>query len=223
MSAEGRIVSVRAGRVHERPRPAWDRHADEPWVTAYGKSEVAGPVHVGTLGLEGDEQAEMDVHGGPQMAVLAYANAHYAHWRQVPGLGAMGPGGFAENLTVETFDESVVCIGDVYEAGGVRLQVSSPRGPCASISRWWNEPSMVKRSTESARIGWYHRVLHEGVLAAGDFYRLVERSCPDWTVERVFRQRVGPVRDAAALRELTTLAELSPEWQGHFLRLLEKQ
>jgi MOSC domain-containing protein YiiM len=220
--SEGLIVSVRAGRVRERPRPAWDHHAGSPWRTAYGKDEIAGPARIGRLGLEGDEQAETDVHGGPQMAVLAYANAHYAHWRQVPGLEAMAPGGFAENLTVEGPDEHTVCIGDVYEAGAVRLQVASPRGPCASISRWWNEPSMVKRATESARVGWYHRVLREGTLAAGDAYRLVERPCPDWTVARVFHARVGPKRDAAEMRALARLPELSPEWQGHFARLLEK-
>jgi MOSC domain-containing protein YiiM len=222
LSAEALIVSVRAGRVRERRRPDWDHHAGSPWHTAYGKDEIAGPVRVGPLGLEGDEQAETDVHGGPQMAVLAYANAHYAAWRAVPGLERMGPGGFAENLTVQGLDERTVCIGDVYEAGGVRLQVASPRGPCASISRWWGEPSMVKRATESARIGWYHRVLREGTLAAGDAYWLVERPCPQWTVERVFRLRVGPGRDAAAMRALVELPELSPEWQGHFTRLLEK-
>lgn len=223
MSSDGRIVSVRAGRVTERPRPAWDRHPDRPWVTAYGKDELQGAARVGRLGIEGDEQAETDVHGGPQMAVLAYANAHYAEWRQVPGLEAMGPGGFAENLTVDGFDESVVCIGDVYEAGGVTLQVASPRGPCSSISRWWNEPTMVKRATEHVRIGWYHRVLREGTLAAGDPYRLVERPCPNWTVARVFRARVGPDRDLAAVRSLTTLPELSPEWRGHLAKLLVRE
>jgi MOSC domain-containing protein YiiM len=218
--SDGRIVSVRTGRVREHPRPAWDRHADRPWRTAFGKDERSGPVRVGPLGLEGDEQADTTVHGGPQMAVLAYALAHYAHWRERPGLAAMGPGGFAENVTIEGCDESTACIGDVVEAGGVTLQVSSPRGPCASISRWWNEPEMVKHATASARVGWYHRVLREGALAAGDAWRVVERPCPDWPVARVFRLRVGLEHDPGALRALSTLPELSPEWHGHFARLL---
>lgn len=221
--SEARIVSVRAGRVRMHPAPAWDHGDGTTWRSAYGKDELAGPVFVGALGLDGDEQAHLDVHGGPQMAVLAYAYAHYDAWRQLPGLERMGPGGFAENLTLDgTFDERSACIGDVIEAGGCVFEISSPRGPCAAISRWWNDPSMVKRATETARIGWYHRVRLEGLIEAGDTYRLVERPQPDWTIERVFRARVGPARDAGELRALTTLPGLSPEWHGHFARLLAK-
>ena len=221
--SEGRIVSVRVGRVREFPAPEWDRGRAETWRSAYGKDEVTGPVHAGTLGLAGDEQAHRDVHGGPQMAVLAYAHAHYAYWRARPGLERMGPGGFAENLTVDgPFDERSLCIGDVIEAGGAILEVSSPRGPCMAIARWWNEPLMVKLATESVRIGWYHRVRQAGPIASGDAYRLRERPQPEWTVARVFAQRVGPDRDPATLRALTTLPGLSPEWHGHFAKLLAK-
>jgi MOSC domain-containing protein YiiM len=216
----GPIVSVRVGRVRELSRPAWDHHEERFWRSAFGKDEVAGPVRVTALGLEGDEQADTAVHGGPQQAVLAYAAAHYPHWREVPGLEAMGPGGFAENLTVGTFDESGVCVGDVFEAGGVTLQVSQPRGPCSGISRWWNEPRMVKLATESVRVGWYHRVLREGTLEAGDTYRLLERPHPGLSVARVFRLRTGLDRDPGAVRGLAACPELSPEWQGHFRRLL---
>jgi MOSC domain-containing protein YiiM len=214
-----RIVSVRAGRVRELSRPAWDHHAERTWHSAFGKDEVEGAVRVRRLGLEGDEQADTAAHGGPEMAVLAYAAAHYPHWRAIPGLEAMGPGGFAENLTVDGLDESGVCIGDVYEAGETTLQVASPRGPCANISRWWNEPHMVKLATESARIGWYLRVRREGALERGDMMRLVERPQPELNVARVFRLRVGLEHDAAAVRGLVTCAELSPGWRAHFAEL----
>jgi MOSC domain-containing protein YiiM len=216
----GTIVSVRVGRVRELSRPAWDHHPERTWHSAFGKDETPGPVRAGRLGLEGDQQADTAVHGGAQMAVLAYPTAHYERWREVPGLEAMGPGGFAENLTVDGLDERSVCIGDVYEAGETRLQVSSPRGPCANISRWWNMPQMVKLATESARIGWYHRVLREGRIARGDAITLLERPQPDLTVERVFRLRAGLEHDPATLRRLLSCPELSPEWQGRFAHLL---
>lgn len=218
----GSIVSVRTGRVRELRRPGWDHRPGEIWRSAFGKEEVAGPVRVTALGLEGDEQADTAVHGGPQQAVLAYAAAHYPHWREVPGLEAMGPGGFAENLTIETFDERGVCVGDMFEAGGVTLQVSQPRGPCASISRWWNEPRMVKLATESVRIGWYHRVLREGALERGDTYRLLERPNPGLSVARVFRLRAGLDRDPDAVRALVDCPELSPGWRRHFTELAAK-
>jgi len=218
----GAIVSVRVGRVRELPRPAWDHRPGRTWRSAYGKDEVAGPVRVTALGLEGDEQADTAVHGGPQQAVLAYAAAHYPKWREVPGLEAMGPGGFAENLTVEAFDEHGVCVGDVFESGSVTLQVSQPRGPCASIARWWNEPRMVALATESVRIGWYHRVLGEGVLARGDAFRLLERPNPGLSVARVFRLRAGIERDVAAAAAIAECPELSPEWRRHLAGVAAK-
>lgn len=209
----GRIVSVRVGRVREWPRPEWDHAEVRTWRTGYVKDEVAGPVRAGELGLAGDEQFDRRVHGGPHMAVLAYANEHYATWRLEPGLGAMGPGGFGENLTTEGFDETTVCIGDRFEAGTVAFEVSQPRGPCANISRHWNAPTLLARATETARIGWYLRVTREGELAAGDPMRRVASPFPRFTVEAVFRARIDLATDPALVRALSECPALSPDWR----------
>jgi len=74
----GAVVSVRVGKITAYERPAWDHVKSRPYTTAFRKAEVTGPVHVGPLGLEGDEQADKKFHGGPEMAVLMYADAHYA-------------------------------------------------------------------------------------------------------------------------------------------------
>ena len=211
---EARIVSVRTGRVREWPRPEWDHGERRTWRTAYVKDEVPGPVHAGALGLEGDEQAHRDVHGGVQMAVLAYAVAHYAKWCEDPALAGMGVGAFGENLALEGPDESDVCIGDVWETGAVRFAVSQPRGPCAAISRRWNVPDLMQRATESVRVGWYLRIEREGPVARGEVLRRVARPFPEWTIRRVFRLRIGAEHDPAAALALAACAALSPEWRA---------
>lgn len=210
------VVSVRVGPVREYPRPEWDHAPTRVWRSAYRKLEVEGPVRAGARGLAGDEQAHLDVHGGPHMAVLAYAAAHYPRWREEPGLAAMGPGGFAENLTVDGLDESAVCIGDRYATGDVVFEVSQPRGPCAAIARMWDRPDLVARVTEAARTGWYLRVLAEGEIARGATLVRVARPHPGWTVERVFRLHHDRDADAGALREVAALEALSPEWRKRF-------
>src|SRR5689334_5646916 len=75
------VVSVRAGRVAAHDRPDWDRVRTHDWRTAFWKEELHGPARIGTLGVEGDEQADQRHHGGPHMALLMYAEAHYEHWR----------------------------------------------------------------------------------------------------------------------------------------------
>jgi MOSC domain-containing protein YiiM len=219
--SEALILSVRTGRVREWPRPAWDANPERTWRTAYVKDEVAGPVRVTALGLEGDEQANRDVHGGPQMAVLAYADAHYALWRANPALAAMGAGAFGENLALTGPDESDVCIGDVWETGAVRFEVSQPRGPCAAISRHWNVPDLMQQATATTRIGWYLRVAREGTIARGESLRLTARPHPEWTVARVFRLRVDKQRDPAERRALAACEALSPEWRRHMTNLAD--
>ncbi len=221
--SQGLVLSVRTGQVREYPRPDWDHSAQRTWRSAYHKEEVLGPVRAGTLGLEGDEQAHRDVHGGPHMAVLAYAAAHYARWRAETGLERMGPGGFAENLTLDGLDEGVVCIGDVYEAGDVAFEVSQPRGPCQAIARVWDRPDLVQRVTETARTGWYLRVTREGTLARGVTLTRVARPHPDWTVERVFRLHVAKDAHADTLRAAAACAALSPQWRERFAARVDAQ
>jgi MOSC domain-containing protein YiiM len=221
MSTQARlatVVSVRTGRITRHDRPQWDERRTE-WQTAYWKEEVAGPVRIGTLGLDGDQQADKVHHGGPEMAVLMYADAHYAHWRTVVGLEAMGPGGFGENLTVQGTDETQVCVGDVLDVGSARLQVSSPRGPCMDIARRWNQAGLLQQVVARRTTGWYLRVLRAGTVTNGDVVTLVERPHAGWTIDRILALRYVSPRDHAAMAEAAKLAAFALEWRENFARL----
>lgn len=216
MSETARIVSVRAGRVREHVRPDWDHHAERTWRTAYVKDELAGAATVSALGIDGDEVASKEHHGGVDMAVLAYAVSHYAAWRIETGLSAMGPGALGENLALEGPGERDVCIGDRWESDHVAFEVSQPRAPCAAISRIWDRERLLAEVTASGRTGWYLRVTRPGTLRAGETLRRVARPHPEWTVERVFRARVETPHDLGAARALAQLPALSPPWRGLF-------
>lgn len=215
---QGTIVSLRIGRIAELPRPEWDHATERTWHTAYGKHEVPGAVRVGFLGLEGDEHGSPDVHGGPEQVLLAYGAAHYADWRKVAGLESMEQGAFAENVTVDGLDEWGVCIGDEYAIGEVRVQVSQPRGPCASIARFWNMPELLKQVVQNGRTGWYHRVLREGEISRGMTMALVARPHAEWTIARLNDLVSGRDDDRDARRALAACAELGPEWREKFAR-----
>jgi MOSC domain-containing protein YiiM len=203
------VVSVQVGR------PRWMQPTDDggPWDTrwfsGFVKEPVHGPVMLRRENLDGDGQADLRVHGGPDMAVLVYAAGHYPRWREELGLPGIGPGGFGENLTVEGQDERSVCIGDVYDVGEARVQVSQPRGPCKKISWRWRRADLLRRVEETGRHGWYVRVLREGTIEAGQRLVLVERPHPEWTVRRaadVYRRRKQDREAAAALAACEALA-----------------
>jgi len=219
----GTVVSVRTGKITSYERPAWDHVKSRPYATAFRKAEVGGPVQVGPLGLAGDEQADKKHHGGPHMAVLMYAESHYPGWRMLEGLEDMGPGGFGENLTVTGADEITTCVGDVLQVGGTRLQVSSPRGPCADISRRWDREWLLKQVVERRQTGWYLRVLEPGEVSAGDEVRLLERPHDGWTIDRILRLRYLTLRDWPGMREASELVSLGPDWRELFADLAAKE
>jgi MOSC domain-containing protein YiiM len=143
--------------------------------TGIYKQPVAAPVFVQRLAIEGDGQADLSVHGGPWQAVYSYPFEHYAHWEGVVGEGSYAPGMFGENLTTLGMLEDRVCIGDIWRVGGAVLQVTMPRVPCFKFGHKIGRPGILKEFLHSGRSGFYHRVLAEGMVAAGDSIESLER------------------------------------------------
>lgn len=103
------------------------------WVTATYKYQIEGPVLVEAMGLNGDEVADQKNHGGPDKAVLAYAAAHYSHWRQETQNSDWTGGAMGENLTIAGLAESTVCVGDTWQIGPtVVVQYPNPGNPAGS-------------------------------------------------------------------------------------------
>ena len=109
-------------------------------LTAIHKTAVRGPVAVQPLGLQGDEQADLSVHGGLEKAVYAYPAEHYAFWRQarlhagVAGIDdALPHGSMGENLTLSGLLETDVWVGDVLRFPHCVLRVEQPREPCFQV------------------------------------------------------------------------------------------
>lgn len=156
------VLSVNVSRIVEVERNG------KRYRTGIFKRPVAGAVHVTRLGLEGDEQADRRVHGGPEMAVYCYSIENHEFWRRELRRDDLGPGTFGENLTVRGMTDDVVRVGDRFRIGRVELEVTKPRGPCATLAMAMNDASIVRRFLASCRCGFYCRVLAEGQVRAGD-------------------------------------------------------
>ncbi len=149
-------------------------------LSGIGKRAVPGPVKVHRMGLDGDEQADLSVHGGLDKAVYAYPGEHYAYWesqRQAHGVSLFGeplPPGFAgENLTLQDLLEHQVWVGDELHFGAVVLRVTEPRQPCFKFAAVMGYEGASRDMLPSARCGFYLSVLQPGVVCAGDSGTLV--------------------------------------------------
>src|SRR5208282_3959978 len=136
-------------------------------VTGIFKRPVLGRVTVRELGLEGDGQAGLTVHGGVLKAVYAYPSEHYDYWQHELKRDLTW-GMFGENLTPVGLLEGSVRIGDRFRIGSVKLEVTQPRFPCYKLGIKFGSMEMVQRFQDSGRSGFYLAVLSEGEIAAGD-------------------------------------------------------
>ncbi|MGH7259806.1 MAG: MOSC domain-containing protein [Nitrospiraceae bacterium] len=182
--------------------------------TGIFKQPVAQPVMVRMLGLDGDTVADLSVHGGPFKAVYAYPVEHYPEWARELKRDDLFPGQFGENLTVEGMTEDQVHIGDVFRVGGAVLQVTQPRVPCYKLAAKMGSMKFPKLFLGSGRVGYYFRVLEEGVIRAGD---PIERSAVDAArvaVQDIVRLAFGEEGDPAQTERALGIPALSPEWRA---------
>lgn len=203
------LLSIQIGTPRTFGVPGSDDPMDRVFTSAIAKTPVTGRVWVGASGVAGDAVANRKVHGGPDQAVLAYAAAHYPHWRRDWLRDDVGPGSFGENLTVTEVTEDTVCLGDRWRIGEVRFEVAKPREPCTTLARHHRRPDLIDVVRRNGRSGWYLRVLHEGWIEAGATVELLDRPFPHWTVRRaaqVMEARSARPEEAALLAECPALA-----------------
>ena len=143
--------------------------------TAIWKAPVEGRVPVRGVNVDGDGQADLRVHGGPDKAVYAYAVEDYAWWSDALGR-TLAPGTFGENLTVEGIDLGALVIGTRWLVGSTELEVSQPRLPCFKLGIRMDDAEFVERFDEAARFGAYFRIVREGDVGAGDEITVVPRA-----------------------------------------------
>jgi len=201
-----RILSLQVGQ----PR-AMDPHG-QPWTTATFKDPVEGKVALSSTGLVGDASADLEHHGGVDKAVLAYSDEHTERWRRELFPDGLPAGAFGQNFTVQGLTESNVCLGDIFDVGTARVQVSQPRQPCWKQNRRYHLPDLVVRIVRTGRTGWYLRVLREGEVAAGDILTLTERPHPEWTVERANQVMHVQKTNRELTLELAACPALAQAW-----------
>lgn len=214
------IVSIQVGRP--RPFDAEPDAEEKPWSSGIIKKPIEGSVTVRFTNIDGDEQADLKNHGGPDKAVLAYPHDNFSFWqKEFPDIDWQS-GSFGENLTLSNTNEDNVCVGDVYSVGECLLQVSQPRQRCWKLSRRWQLPKLAVRVQQTRRTGWYLRVLQEGEIKAGQPMQLVERRHERWTITACNDVMYARPRDNKLDLELAGCQELSTSWKQMLTRRSSK-
>ncbi|WP_296445202.1 MOSC domain-containing protein [Rhodoferax sp. UBA5149] len=149
-------------------------------LTAIHKLPVSGAVSVMPMGLAGDEQADLSVHGGLDKAVYAYPFEHYPFWQVaraqagVSGIDESLPfGAVGENLTLRGVLETDVWVGDVLKFASCELRVTQPREPCYKFNAVMGYNGAAKAMAQNGCCGFYLAVDQPGRLSAGESFELI--------------------------------------------------
>lgn len=192
-------------------------------VTAIDKRPVSAPVGIHKLGVFGDVQGDRENHGGPDQAVYAYSQEDADFWGRELGRD-IPPGLFGENLRTQGVETTGAVIGQRWRVGAhLLLEVTSPRVPCATFAERMGEPQWVRRFTEAGRVGVYFRVLHKGMVQAGDHITVESTPAHGITVGKFFSNPT--VEDVHTLQALHDAGELtlSAHYGRYFERILQRE
>lgn len=149
-------------------------------LTAFNKQPTAASTVVMPLGLMGDEQADLSIHGGLEKAIYAYPSEHYAFWQQARQQAGVSPmddrlphGALGENLTLAGLLETQVWAGDVLRFAHCELRVTLPREPCGKFNAAIGFSQASKLMAKSGFCGFYLSVQTPGTIQAGQPFELL--------------------------------------------------
>jgi MOSC domain-containing protein YiiM len=197
------VTSVNVGQVRE---VSWRgrRIRTGIWKTPIDGSSVM----VRGVNLDGDDQADRRVHGGPDKAVYAYAAEDYVFWKEAEGLDVT-PGLFGENLTVRGLELRDAVVGERWRVGSAVLEVAQPRLPCYKLGIRMGDDEFPRRFEAAGRMGAYLRIINGGVVARGDRIEVVSR--PEHGV--TLREMIEALGNRERLRGLLRAKELPAYWR----------
>ncbi|WP_127588501.1 MOSC domain-containing protein [Paenibacillus koleovorans] len=210
-----KIVSLNVGK----PKPLT---ADEGsvlsgiWKTSVG----TGPIRLTETGFHGDGQADLVYHGGPDKAICVYCYEHYPYWEQVMDK-PLPHGAFGENLTVQGLTEREIRIGDIFECGPVRVQVSQPRQPCYKLGKRHDRTELPLLVLQTGYTGFYFRVLAAGMFDPTQPLQLVHPDPGGMTLEFANRIFYHDKSNMTGIRRILAVEALSEAWRTSLEKRLD--
>jgi len=189
--------------------------------TGIFKEPITGSVSVGKRNIVGDQQADLNFHGGVCKAVYAYPHEHYAHWKRELHRTDMPYGQFGENLTLQGLDEESVYVGDLLHVGTAVFEVTQPRVPCFKLGiRMGGLSDFPRTFLKSGLIGFYLRVAQEGTITAGDTIEHVRVDPHSISIKEIHHLMHFDKRNIEDAKKALRIDALPPGWCRGFEKRL---
>jgi MOSC domain-containing protein YiiM len=189
-------------------------------ITSIFKKPISSAAQVTRHNIEGDRQADLNVHGGVDKAVYAYSYDTYSWWQKELNLEQMPYGSLGENLTIDYLDEENIFVGDLFEVGKCQLQAVQPRIPCYKLGIRFGDQSIIQKFNELHRCGVYFRVKKEGLIRANDAFKLIDSEDIKVSISELFQFiKDKGVTTKSRAKELAQIRSLNEKWRNKFMQI----
>ena len=210
-----KLVSLNVGR------PRLVTWKGETFKTGIFKIPGGGRIMLRETNLDGDRQADLSVHGGPNKAVYGYASEHYSYWRKELPKEELPWGAFGENFTTEGMLETKLSMGDRYRLGSAVIRVTTPRLPCYKLAAKFQSDAIIGRFLRSGHSGFYFAVEEEGEVGAGDEFQYLASETPSLTIAELNHLYVSPTPALELLKRAVEVKSLPESWRERYQARLD--
>lgn len=191
-------------------------------ITGIFKEPIEGRIILRRLNLDGDKQADLTVHGGPDKAVYAYPIEHYEFWRKVYPDIKMPNGMFGENFTTEGLMEAKVNVGDIFRIGSAKVIATQPRMPCYKLGVKFGRMDVLKKFLASGRSGIYFKVLEEGEVGTGDPIIQIKKDINRVGISDIVRLYASGRENIKLMRRAVKVESLPDGWKDYFYEQIRR-
>ncbi|MFY0600527.1 MAG: MOSC domain-containing protein [Cyclobacteriaceae bacterium] len=192
-------------------------------TTSIFKTPVSGPQKVYFNHIEGDQQSDLKLHGGPTRPISVYASEYYDFWKDIFKIDELPWGYFGENLNITGgVFETEINVGDRFSIGNVELEALQPRFPCHKLGMKLGDKKWIKFFLESRKTGFYFGVLKEGTIKAGDTVTRTYTNHNSITMDDITDLYLINRNNKPLLQKALGVERLPQSWKEYFQEQLSK-
>jgi len=178
-----KVLSVNIG---ERKKVEWKGKVHETGIYKY---PVNTSIFLDKEDVKGDAVVNRIHHGGILQAAYAYGAQHYAYWKKLYPNHDWDYGMFGENITIANLDETKIHVGDIYQLGEAKVEVTKPRQPCLKLGIRFNDLKIIKDFWNSTKSGLYFKILETGNVTKDDEFVLLESKPENITIAELYASK----------------------------------
>ncbi len=186
------------------------------------KKKPVSSAYLYKTGFDNDDVADHDNHGGVDRAVCFYPYEHYSEWNILSGQELAVPA-FGENITIVGHTETEIYVGDIYQIGEAKVQITQSRIPCAKVDIANRVRGLFEQFIQKGKTGYFGRVLEEGVVNDDSSVTLIDRPENTISISALHHLFFHDRKNHVEIEKTIAIDELAEDMRDRFAMLLKKR